>query len=71
MPAGDATEHGAGAEGADEQPGLELAEVEVVDVGRHERDQRAEQHRVEEHDRADDGDEAAHRNSLCRPLDPA
>ena len=48
-------------EGTDEQPGLELAEAEVVDVRRNERDQGAEQHRVEKHDRADDGDEAAHR----------
>ena len=66
----DAAEDGARAEGADEHPGLELAEIEVVDVRRNERDQGAEQHGVEKHDCADDGDEAAHPDSLCRPLEP-
>ena len=51
--AGNPAEHGAGAEGSDEEARLELGEVERIDVGGNERDQRAEQHRVEEDDRAD------------------
>ena len=67
--AGNAAEDGARAEGADEHAGLELAEIEVVDVRRNEWDEGAEQHGVEKHDCADDGDEAAHPDSLCRPLE--
>ena len=70
MPPGNPEEDGAGPEGADEQSGLELAEVEGVDVGGNERNQGAEQQGVEKDDRADDGDEAAHGGQPMSALDP-
>ena len=42
----------AAAVGAEQQPGLELRQVVVVGEAGEERDDRAEQHRVDEHDRA-------------------
>src|SRR4029077_743351 len=64
-PTGDATDDGTGTERPDEEPGLELGEVERVDIPWYERDQRPEQHCVEKDDRADDDGESAHRDSLC------
>ena len=54
QPAGDGAEQRAGAEGADEQSGAGLREPELVRVAGHERRERPEQHRVDEHDHADE-----------------
>ena len=63
-PARDGADERAGAEGAHEQAGARLAEVELVGVAGHERRERAEEHRVHEHDRADEDQETAHSTTL-------
>ena len=56
---------------AEEQAGLELRQVVRVGEVGEERDDRPEQHRVEEHDRAREDDDAAHRPRIRRrPPDP-
>ena len=62
--AGNAAEQRAGAEGGEEDPRLELAQVEVLGVAGEEGHERAEEHRVDEHDDADEDEQAAHGASL-------
>ena len=63
-PPGMAPSTRAGAEGADEQPGAGLREPELVRVAGHERRERPEQHRVDEHDHADEKQKPAHSPTL-------
>src|SRR3970282_2105649 len=58
--AGDAAEERARAEGADEETGARLREVELLRVARDEWRQRGEEHRVDEDDRADESEQAPH-----------
>ena len=51
-------------ERADEQPRAGLREPELVGVAGHERRERAEEHRVDEDDRADEDEQPAHRPTL-------
>ena len=64
QPAGDGAEQRAGAERPDEQPGAGLREPELVRVAGHERRERPEQHRVDEHDHADQEQKPAHSPTL-------
>ena len=57
----DAADEGARPVRPEQRAGLELRQVVRVGEVGEERDDRPEQHRVEEHDRAGDGDDAAHR----------
>ena len=68
--AGNAAEQRAGAEGGEEDPRLELAQAEVLGVAGEEGHERAEEHRVDEHDDADEGEQAAHGASLVGPPMP-
>ncbi len=60
----DAAEESARPERADEQPRAGLREPELVGVAGHERRERAEEHRVDEDDRADEDEQPAHRPTL-------
>ena len=64
QPAGDGAEHGAGPEGAHEQPGAGLREPELVGVAGHERRERPKQHRVDKHDHTDENKKRAHSPTL-------
>ena len=64
--AGDPARERARAERADEEARFELAERELVGVAGDERDDRAEQCRVDEDDRADDGEQTAHEPKRTR-----
>ena len=62
--AGDAAEESARPERADEQSRAGLRELELVGIAGHERRERAEEHRVDEDDRADEDEQPAHRPTL-------
>src|SRR6185503_8698646 len=63
--AGNPTEQSACAVGADEQACAGLREVELLGVRRDERGERREEERVDEDDRADEGEQTAHAASLA------
>ena len=63
-PPGTPPSSGTGSEGADEQAGAGLREAELVRVARHERRERAEQHRVDEDHGADENEKAAHAQNV-------
>ena len=70
QPAGDGAEHGAGPEGAHEQPGAGLREPELVGVAGHERRERPKQHRVDKHDHTDKNKKRAHHDPTL-PTEPS
>ena len=64
QPSRNPTDERAAAVRAEQEAGLELRQVVVVGEAREERDDRSEQHRVEEDDGAGDGDDATHSPDL-------
>jgi hypothetical protein len=68
-PARDPAQERPGAIGAEEGARLELRQVVVVGEPRKQRDDRAEQQRVEEHDQPRDRDDAAHAPRICAARD--
>ena len=68
QPARDPADERPAAVRAEQRPRLELREVVVVGERGEEGDDRAEEHRVEKHDRARDRDDAAHAPRICGRL---
>src|SRR4029078_513413 len=66
--AGDDPDERTAAVGAEQQARLELRQVVPVGEVGEQRDDRPEQHRVQEDDRPGDRDDPAHRARICVPL---